>query len=100
MKAIAGPLAGHQLRMHQYANNWVTVDLVECPFDNDGDGNCKKCARINSVVINPLHLELDDAEEAAEWKTHVSTGMFWSDYELGEDRRFHRKVRYNPKEHH
>lgn len=100
MKVIRGKLVDHQLKMHQYSNNWVTVDLVHCPFDNDGDGNCRKCARVSVEIINPLNIELDSAEEAAEWKTHAGTGSFWNDYELGEDRRFHPKVRYDPKEHH
>lgn len=106
MKVIRGPLKDHQLKMHQYANDWVTVDVLHCPLDDDGDGNCRYCARVSLTVINPLNIELDNAEEAQEWKAHDITtagggsavGFFWNVYQLGEDRRFHLKERHDPKE--
>lgn len=87
MLAIDGRYNGHQLRPHQCSNDWITADVTHCPFDSDGDGNCRICAS-PAIVINPLHVKLDNADEGRWFQAHA-TGSFRALYVLGEDRRFY-----------
>lgn len=63
--------SGEPLRIHQWANDWISVDS----------------AQLRGVIVPPTALELD-AGEAERIQQHPEhTGRFWQCWELYEHRR-------------
>lgn len=63
-----GKRAGQTARLHQYANDWISAD------DQDG----------RPIILNPTSVRLEPGEREA-MKEHVSTGSFWTTYEVRDD---------------
>lgn len=67
-----GKHSGKQATIHQFANDWMSVDIVDGP---------------QGVIVAPTSVRLDTAE-ANEVREHVGTGQFWALWQLNDDGTF------------
>lgn len=74
MRIITGKYAGRTGRLHQFANNWMTVDIP-------GE-------RANAIV-SPADVKLN-TEEIAQVRAAnpVHLGLFWREWEMYDDGTF------------
>lgn len=75
MIILRGKHAGHTAEIHQFANDWMTVDCDDC--------------QIQSVVIKPLNGEFTE-EELEGFRKSASgkntSGLFWKYYRIDGNR--------------
>lgn len=63
MEITRGKLKGTKVTLHQFANDWLSVDT------EDG----------NAMIINPTSVRLEPGE-IEKFREHSSTGQFWAWY--------------------
>lgn len=69
MKILFGRHAGKVGTLHQFANDWMTVDI---PGEHQG------------VIVRPDQVQLDSDEHARVIDT-PHTGNFWAEWRLNDD---------------
>lgn len=84
-KLIGGRLAGTQVRVIQWANDWVSID---------GPGLGQR-----DRIVKPTRLELDETE-VRQFRASMGNGnlgMFWKLWALGDNGRFVSLVERRPR---
>lgn len=69
-----GQHRGHEAVLHQFANDWLMVD-VDC------------VGTINGIIVSPTSIRLT-AEEVARVRADPNKGSLLDDYELSDEGRF------------
>ncbi len=89
MKILRGKNAGDGYTVHQWANDWMTVD---------GHGK-------QSIVVKPVNVQLDESEYQAFCESYLaaqqgdrSKGTFWHEWELRMDGTFTRRPALVPEQ--
>lgn len=70
-----GYMRGQSFELVQFANDWISA--------NAPNGEL--------VILNPLNIEIEGAEEMQRFLDEQHTGLFWSLYELYGNRLIRRK---------
>ena len=86
MKIVAGKHAGCTATLHQFANDWMTVDVTDGP---------------RGLIVKPTMVRLEDDEYwrmresflAYQQRGDRSCGRFWAEWELNTDGTFARANR-------
>lgn len=74
MEILTGKHAGRTARLHQFANDWMSVDV------ETEDGTTPEIVRPNQV-----RLTSDECEAVL---GHVGVGSFWQEWSLNDDGTF------------
>lgn len=64
MIILRGKHKGKHARLHQFANDWISADLLP---DN------------HPIIVSPTGVQLE-GDEITEMRAHTSVGSFWSEY--------------------
>ena len=75
MLITRGKHQGKTAQVHQYANDWLSVDV-----DLNGDRQ-----HLVAAIINPTSVQFDSLAEVEAMRAHTDTGTFWNTYRLDED---------------
>lgn len=82
------------MRVHQFSNDWISVDIVACHRD-PAQTVCKFCEHRTALILNPEHCRFSAAAEAKEMKAvhpdDQGAQRFWAEYEVGEDRQLRKR---------
>jgi hypothetical protein len=75
MRILLGRYAGQTATLHQFANDWMAVDI---PGVRRG------------VIVKPTQVRLDDEEYArvASTRNNLNVGSFWREWQLNDDGTF------------
>ncbi len=74
MKILRGRYAGQTADLHQFANDWMMVDIH---------------GGTQGVVVRPDQVKLDP-DEGARMRFHAGVGTFWREWRLNDDGTFTR----------
>lgn len=63
---------GHNVKIHQFSNDWVMVDSLDD-------------SKFHSQVLNPCQLREVTQSDVDAMKEHTNTGFFWQVFEYDQE---------------